>query len=526
MTFLDYYEEMPGTIYKDLIMKYRAELLLVLICFLVTGLFSDDPFGDPVILPGFMFVYGIVTQDGLPASGSDVIAVFVDEQLRGKSGLTQIEETTWVSLYVNTEFSNELLSFFLWDSSADSIIIVQTDEPIMSSPGSSNSPDDPVYFHADRVDQPFFITEPGSYDNCVYVELGTDDLDATIRYTIDGSYPDNYAYEYTDPVYLDLTSTLTAIACKPGWTQSNPVSGEFIIHYPGIIYGDVDRNGLVQAADASAILQYSVGLDPIPDIDPVPWGGESFTIADVDGNMLIQALDASLVLRYSVGLIDQFPVERNFAYKLTETKLLAELINDQIVFIGSGDILGLNVKYEIQCFLGNPHDFHQDYIYAQNRIGNLKKIGLAGIVTCLEPQVLFKLPVECSNTLQTFDVMYQINDQEFRELTIDFLNIEKHFEDLDFEKNKLSLSAYPNPSNFNTIVSLKLENCTYDLDFSIYNIEGRLVQNIHSGALTEGLHYFNWDGKNIYGRTVSSGIYFATAKISGYSASVKLIILK
>ena len=74
-------------------------------------------------------------------------------------------------------------------------------------------------------------------------------------------------------------------------------------------YGDIDGNGIVEAYDASLLLQYFVGFDPLPEIDPRPWDAERMQRADVDGSEDISAFDGALILRYAVGMIDIFPVE-------------------------------------------------------------------------------------------------------------------------------------------------------------------------------------------------------------------------
>ncbi|MCF7918992.1 MAG: hypothetical protein K9N06_03640 [Candidatus Cloacimonetes bacterium] len=76
-------------------------------------------------------------------------------------------------------------------------------------------------------------------------------------------------------------------------------------------YGDVDSNGAVEAYDASICLQYFVGMDPIPLIDPIPWELIRIMAADVDGNGAVESYDASLILQYFVGIIDVFPVENS-----------------------------------------------------------------------------------------------------------------------------------------------------------------------------------------------------------------------
>lgn len=73
-------------------------------------------------------------------------------------------------------------------------------------------------------------------------------------------------------------------------------------------YGDIDDNGSVESFDAALILQYFVGIDPVP-YAPLPWNNELQLRADVDGNTFIEAYDSSLIMRYALGMITSFPVE-------------------------------------------------------------------------------------------------------------------------------------------------------------------------------------------------------------------------
>ncbi len=68
-----------------------------------------------------------------------------------------------------------------------------------------------------------------------------------------------------------------------------------------ILYGDVDLNGSVNAADASLILRYNVQLATLNDNQKIA--------AEVGGDGKINAADASLILQFNVQLIKKFPVE-------------------------------------------------------------------------------------------------------------------------------------------------------------------------------------------------------------------------
>lgn len=74
-------------------------------------------------------------------------------------------------------------------------------------------------------------------------------------------------------------------------------------------YGDTDGNRSITAYDAALVLRHSVGIDPLPTADPLPWQQWRIIACDVDGNGKITAYDSALILRKSVGIISEFPVE-------------------------------------------------------------------------------------------------------------------------------------------------------------------------------------------------------------------------
>ncbi len=69
----------------------------------------------------------------------------------------------------------------------------------------------------------------------------------------------------------------------------------------GILYGDADRNGSVDANDALLVLKIAARL-----VESIP---ETESIADVDGNKTVDANDALLILQKAAKLIDRFPIE-------------------------------------------------------------------------------------------------------------------------------------------------------------------------------------------------------------------------
>jgi flagellar hook assembly protein FlgD len=65
-----------------------------------------------------------------------------------------------------------------------------------------------------------------------------------------------------------------------------------------------------------------------------------------------------------------------------------------------------------------------------------------------------------------------------------------------------------------------------DCSVDIYNIRGQKVRNIHNGILGAGSHNLRWNGKDINGRSVASGMYFAKIKTPNESRSIKMMLMK
>jgi hypothetical protein len=95
----------------------------------------------------------------------------------------------------------------------------------------------------------------------------------------------------------------------------------------------------------------------------------------------------------------------------------------------------------------------------------------------------------------------------------------------DDKENQLpevySLRAYPNPFNSTTIITYK------DLEggeIEIYNINGQKIRTFKTTQSKEG--QIEWDARDALGNKITSGIYFARAKTSRKSNTLKLLYLK
>jgi len=80
---------------------------------------------------------------------------------------------------------------------------------------------------------------------------------------------------------------------------------------------------------------------------------------------------------------------------------------------------------------------------------------------------------------------------------------------------------YPNPFNPSTNISYKLNKAGQNVQISIYDINGKLVENLFNGFQSEGAHKISWNA-SVY----TSGTYYCKLTTDGISKSIKLVYLK
>lgn len=147
-----------------------------------------------------------------------------------------------------------------------------------------------VFTLAGAAAAPLFSPEPGTFDSVPQlVTMATSTTGAVIRYTIDGSTPSaEYGTEYGgSPVVLESTSTLKAVASKPGLAASPISSGEYILSgtaatptfSPGGGTFTVTQYVAISTATPGALIRYTVdGSQPTPEYGTV-YAGTPVTLA-------------------------------------------------------------------------------------------------------------------------------------------------------------------------------------------------------------------------------------------------------
>ena len=80
--------------------------------------------------------------------------------------------------------------------------------------------------------------------------------------------------------------------------------------------------------------------------------------------------------------------------------------------------------------------------------------------------------------------------------------------------------AYPNP--FNPVTNFHIEIPEFShVVINVYDISGRIIDNLLNGNLAKGTYEMKWDAK-----ALPSGIYFLNLVSSNAQSTKKVILLK
>jgi len=82
----------------------------------------------------------------------------------------------------------------------------------------------------------------------------------------------------------------------------------------------------------------------------------------------------------------------------------------------------------------------------------------------------------------------------------------------------------PNPSRGSVCFSINAESSEH-LRLAVYDLTGRRVAVLLDGAVGEGLHAIEWDGRNQHGASCASGVYFAHLSRGGTPVGSRKLVL-
>lgn len=97
--------------------------------------------------------------------------------------------------------------------------------------------------------------------------------------------------------------------------------------------------------------------------------------------------------------------------------------------------------------------------------------------------------------------------------------------DIEIPTNYRLLNNYPNPFNPSTKIAFEIPQ-SENISLKIYSINGELIRTLANENLPAGRFEKVWDGKNDFGREVSSGIYIYRLTAGNFDRSARMVLMK
>jgi hypothetical protein len=85
--------------------------------------------------------------------------------------------------------------------------------------------------------------------------------------------------------------------------------------------------------------------------------------------------------------------------------------------------------------------------------------------------------------------------------------------------------AYPNPFSGVTTYNYRVEGPSAAVEVGVYNVAGRLVKTLASGAQSQGMYTVTWNGTDEAGMRMAPGVYFLKARVDAASTVNRIIYI-
>jgi len=295
------------------------------------------------------------------------------------------------------------------------------------------------------------------------------------------------------------------------------------------IYGDVNRNGVVELTDAQSVLDYSAWLDPLPEIDPAPWQGQTITLADVNADGDICSMDAWLIQNYLSDPAFRFPVQTGSPYQTPQPAIQYSHSGNRIriTFEEPANLLAFNLDFLEQTgFTVNGLGWGNN---AQTGLSASNiQIGTDGFnhFAWLKRDGNFDyIDIDYSSGLPEILLDYRINGIS-GQLTINLLV--ENSDQFGAPPVFGLMQNHPNPFNPSTTIRYSLAGGkdAVPVTLRVYNHKGQMVRSLFSGLQNTGTHSMVFDGKDEAGKALSSGVYFYRLISGNQIQTRKMILLK
>lgn len=86
-----------------------------------------------------------------------------------------------------------------------------------------------------------------------------------------------------------------------------------------------------------------------------------------------------------------------------------------------------------------------------------------------------------------------------------------------------NIRTYPNPFTDAISINYTLNEYNTNLRLAVYNTLGQMVRVLHNGSQAVGNHNISWDGRDVFGNNLGSGVYFFSINSGSTAVTQKII---
>ena len=306
------------------------------------------------------------------------------------------------------------------------------------------------------------------------------------------------------------------------------------------LFGDVRSNDKVQPFDAAFTLRSAAGIET-PTV-------EQELLMDVDGSTDILAADASDILQYVVRLIDRFEVQSNFTTSQNHPFEKPVPVN-AIIALGNMERQD-GAKYLVPVHLGDRDGVTSTTL----EIGHGPDVKVVGVTpgsgygsfmvafNASEEKVRVALAGASAQLSGSGNVLWiEVDGRagQAPELSLDWVAVNGRIltpmdmapESQDAIVELMMPDQFalhqnvPNPFNPQTTISFDVPENS-EVSIVVYSMLGQEVVRLLADQREVGRHQVVWSGRDAYGRSVASRLYFVRMNAGSFSKIRRMMLLK
>ena len=281
-------------------------------------------------------------------------------------------------------------------------------------------------------------------------------------------------------------------------------------------YADIDRNGTVDILDLTLVAKHFGEMYGSAAAAPVMKSVEP----RADVSMSIETIEATSSLKQVILSVNVALNERLKGFQF-------DLRYDPHLL----DVIGIKE--------GNALKGSSFWIEPRLLDGKVEKVASVGIggsnesagTTGKMATVTFQLKGDVNRALESIHIEnLKLSDSKASLIPVRIKSIDNLNQLIDPDLSFALGQNYPNPFNPETWIPYHVEE-NQSVTIRIYNAAGKLVRELDLGFKSAGSYISRhkaayWNGRNLYGEEVASGIYFYEIEAGKFNATKKMIILK